>query len=67
VYICEVILKGLKYRAELSANTEFSESTEFQPSYDRGSQVNLTADLFERRQNWYSINVKNLLTYDFAL
>ncbi|WP_188616458.1 SusC/RagA family TonB-linked outer membrane protein [Cloacibacterium rupense] len=61
------LLKGLKYRAELAANTEFSESTDFQPSYDRGSQVNLTADLFERRQNWYSINVKNLLTYDFAL
>jgi hypothetical protein len=28
-----------------------------------GSQRNLTADLTER-QNWYSTNIKNLLTYD---
>lgn len=61
------LLKGLKYRIEVSANTEFSENTEFSPSFDRGSQYNLTADLNERRQNWYSTNIKNLLTYDFSV
>ncbi|MDR6968776.1 TonB-linked SusC/RagA family outer membrane protein [Flavobacterium arsenatis] len=61
------IFKGLKYRVEIGANTEFSENTEFSPSYDRGTQKNVTADLNERRQNWYSTNIKNLLTYDFAL
>lgn len=61
------ILKGLKYRIELSANTEFSEHTLFEPSYDRGSQSNLTADLYERRQNWYSTILKNLITYDFSV
>ncbi len=61
------LLKGLKYRVEVSANTEFSENTEFAPSFDRGSQVNLTADLFERRQNWYSTNIVNSLTYNFSL
>jgi TonB-linked SusC/RagA family outer membrane protein len=29
-----------------------------------GSQENLLADLDVRRQNWYSTNIKNLLTYD---
>ncbi|MEC4005472.1 TonB-dependent receptor [Flavobacterium sp. SUN052] len=67
VYAEASIIKGLKYRVELSANTEFSENTEFAPSFDRGSQYNLTADLYERRQNWYSTNVKNLLTYDFSI
>lgn len=67
VYAEVGLLKGLKYRVEFGANTEFSESTEFAPSFDRGSQVNLTADLFERRQNWYSTNIKNLLTYDFSI
>jgi TonB-linked SusC/RagA family outer membrane protein len=67
VYAEAGIAKGLKYRIELGANTEFSENTEFAPSYDRGSQRNLTADLTERRQNWYSTNIKNLLTYDFSL
>ncbi|MCZ8196925.1 MAG: TonB-dependent receptor [Flavobacterium sp.] len=60
------LFKGLKYRVEIAANTEFSENTEFNPQYDRGTQSNATADLFERRQNWYSINAKNLLTYDFG-
>lgn len=61
------LLKGLKYRVELSANTEFTEYTDFYPSYDRGTQFNLTADLFERRQNWYSTNIQNLLTYDLNI
>lgn len=58
------IIKGLKYRVELGANTEFSEHTDFTPSYNWGVQVNQSADLIERRQNWYSVNLKNLLTYD---
>ncbi|MDI1255602.1 MAG: TonB-dependent receptor [Flavobacterium sp.] len=66
-YAEATLYKGLKYKVEFGANTEFSENTEFSPSYDRGSQKNLTADLSERRQNWYSTNLKNLLTYDFAI
>jgi TonB-linked SusC/RagA family outer membrane protein len=66
VFLEADIIKGLKYRVELSANTEFSENTEFSPSFDRGSQFNLTADLNERRQNWYTTNIKNLLSYDFS-
>lgn len=66
IYAEASLAKGLKYRMELSANTEFSENTDFAPSRG-GSYSNLTADLFERRQNWYSTNIKNLLTYDFTL
>ncbi|KGO94287.1 SusC/RagA family TonB-linked outer membrane protein [Flavobacterium subsaxonicum] len=64
VYAEAQIIKGLKYRIELGANTEFSENTDFTPSYAWGVQTNPTADLIERRQNWYSTNIKNLLTYD---
>lgn len=58
------LLKGLKYRIEVAANTEFSENDDFRPSYKWGSQENILADLDVRRQNWYSTNIKNLLTYD---
>ena len=58
------LFKGLKYRFELGANTEFSEGDLFRPSYAWGAQVNEFADLDVSRQNWYSVNVKNLLTYD---
>ncbi|OIV43774.1 SusC/RagA family TonB-linked outer membrane protein [Flavobacterium johnsoniae] len=64
VYAEADIFKGLKYRIEIAANTEFSENDDFRPSYAWGSQVNLLADLDVRRQNWYSTNIKNLLTYD---
>ncbi len=64
VYAEADIIKGLKYRIEIAANTEFSENDDFRPSYAWGSQVNLLADLDVRRQNWYSTNIKNLLTYD---
>ncbi|GEP50924.1 SusC/RagA family TonB-linked outer membrane protein [Flavobacterium noncentrifugens] len=67
IYAEANLFKGLKYRIEVSANTEFNENTEFAPSFDRGSQYNLTSDLAERRQNWYSTNIKNLLTYDFGI
>lgn len=64
VFAEATILEGLKYRVEFGASTEFSEHTEFTPTYRWGSQVNLIALLKERRQNWYSTNLKNLLTYD---
>ena len=57
------ISKHLKYRFEVGANTEFSENNDFIPSYEWGVNVNTSADLRKRRQNWYSINIKNLLTY----
>ncbi|TDP58292.1 SusC/RagA family TonB-linked outer membrane protein [Flavobacterium dankookense] len=65
VYAEMSLAKGLKYRIELGANTEFSENTEFRPSSE--PLRNAVADLNERRQNWYSTNLKNLLTYDFSL
>ncbi|WP_330443475.1 SusC/RagA family TonB-linked outer membrane protein [Flavobacterium sp. C4GT6] len=61
------IIDGLKYRIEVGANTEFSENTDFTPSYSWGVQTNPSADLMERRQNWYSVNIKNLLTYTKSL
>lgn len=61
------IIKGLKYRLELSANTEFAENIEFWPQFNRGSQSNDTADLWLRNSDWYSTNLKNLLTYNVAL
>lgn len=64
IYAEAELFKGLKYRLEIAANTEFSENDDFRPSYAWGSQVNLLADLDVRRQNWYSTNIKNLLTYD---
>ncbi|MBS7254443.1 SusC/RagA family TonB-linked outer membrane protein [Flavobacterium branchiicola] len=64
VYAEAEIVKGLKYRLEIAANTEFSDNSDFRPSYAWGSQVNLLADLDVRSQNWYSTNIKNLLTYD---
>lgn len=67
IYAEASIIKGLKYRIELSGNTEFTEHTLFEPAFDRGSQSNLTADLAERRQNWYSTILKNLITYEFNI
>lgn len=58
------LFKGLKYRVEFGANTEFSSHTDYLPSYNWGAQYNEFGDLNERRQNWYSTNLKNLLTYD---
>ncbi|WP_419869686.1 SusC/RagA family TonB-linked outer membrane protein [Chryseobacterium sp. CT-SW4] len=64
IYAEADLFKGLKYRLEISANTEFAENTEFWPQYNRGSQSNDTADLWLRDNDWYSTNIKNLLTYD---
>lgn len=57
------LLKGLEYRFEVGANTEFSENTEFLPTYEWGQASNRNAVLNTRKQDWYSVNVKNLLTY----
>jgi TonB-linked SusC/RagA family outer membrane protein len=64
IYAEASIIEGLKYRIEVAGNTEFSENDDFRPSYKWGSQENALADLDVRRQNWYSTNIKNLLTYD---
>lgn len=64
IYAEANIVKGLKYRIELGANTEFSDQKDFLPTYFWGAQTNITADLYQRDQNWYSTNLKNLLTYD---
>lgn len=66
VYAEASLFKGFKYRVEIGANTEFSEHTDYTPTYFWGVQTNPQADLYERRQNWYSTNIKNLLTYDRA-
>ncbi len=66
IYAEANIFNGLKYRVEIAANTEFSENNEFFPAYQWGTTVNDEADLNTRRQNWYSTNFKNLLTYDKA-
>lgn len=66
IYAEADLLKNLKYRVELSANTEFAENTEFWPQYNRGSQSNDTADLWLRNNDWYSTNIKNLLTYNIS-
>lgn len=57
------LFKGLDYRFELGANTEFSDNTEFNPTFAWGSAVNENAILNTRKQDQYSVNVKNLLTY----
>ena len=64
IYTEADIIPGLKYRMEVGANTEFSDQTDFLPSYNWGVQTNTSADLYQRSQNWYSVNLKNLLTYD---
>ncbi len=58
------IIDGLKYRIEIGANTEFSDQKDFLPTYYWGAQTNTVASLAQRDQNWYSTNIKNLLTYD---
>ena len=57
------LLKGLQYRVDLSASTEFTEGVEFRPTYVWGSRRNDISNYLERKQDWYSINVKNILTY----
>ncbi|MDV6166894.1 TonB-dependent receptor [Flavobacterium sp. DG1-102-2] len=64
IYAEADLLPGLKYRLEVGANAEFNNQKDFMPTYNWGVQTNTSADLYQRDQNWYSINIKNLLTYD---
>ena len=57
------LAKGLEYRFEIGANTEFTENEEFQPTYVWGSAKNEHASYTARSQNYYSLNIKNYLTY----
>lgn len=61
------LFKGLEYRFELGANTEYSENNEFNPTFAWGSAVNENAILNVRKQDYYSVNIKNLLTYRKSL
>ncbi|MFP9113871.1 SusC/RagA family TonB-linked outer membrane protein [Flavobacterium sp. RHBU_3] len=64
VYGEATLLDGLKYRAELGANTEFADQNDFLPTYYWGVQTHTASELWKRGSNWYAINLKNLLTYD---
>jgi TonB-linked SusC/RagA family outer membrane protein len=57
------LAKGLDYRFEIGANTEFTDNEEFQPTYVWGSAKNEHASFTARSQNWYSINLKQYITY----
>lgn len=57
------LFKGLEYRIDLSASTEFTEGEEFRPTYVWGSRRNDISNYLERKQDWYSTNIKNILTY----
>jgi TonB-linked SusC/RagA family outer membrane protein len=67
VYSEVTLFKGLVYRFEIGANTEFTNGEEFRPTYVWGSVKNEHATFLTRTQNWYSINVKNLLTYKTSI
>lgn len=64
LYAEATLSKGLKYRVELGANTEFTDQQDFLPTYFWGVQTHTATELWKRGSNWYSINLKNLLSYD---
>ncbi|MFV8366841.1 TonB-dependent receptor [uncultured Flavobacterium sp.] len=57
------LMKGLEYRFEIGGYAEFSEGNEFRPTYNWGAASNNTASLTSRTNSFYSLNIKNLLTY----
>lgn len=57
------LFKGLEYRFEVGGYAEFSDGQEFRPTYHWGASSNGTATLTSRTNSFYSLNVKNLLTY----
>ncbi|SFU47417.1 TonB-linked outer membrane protein, SusC/RagA family [Pustulibacterium marinum] len=61
-YLEADIIKGLKYRFEFGGNTEFSEFDKYTPEAEYLSTEEAVYNV--RRQNWYSWNLKNLVTYD---
>ncbi|WBL23109.1 SusC/RagA family TonB-linked outer membrane protein [Zunongwangia sp. HRR-M8] len=61
-YLEADIIDGLKYRFEFGANTEFSEFDKYTPKAEFLNTEEAVLNV--RRQNWYSWNLKNLLTYN---
>jgi TonB-dependent starch-binding outer membrane protein SusC len=57
------LIKGLVYRFEIGGYADFNNTKEFRPTYRWGATSNATASLVERNSSFYSVNVKNLLTY----
>ncbi|MFC4477107.1 SusC/RagA family TonB-linked outer membrane protein [Flavobacterium chungangensis] len=57
------IAKGLEYRFDFGGSTNIDNFEGFQPTYKWGSAVRETNMLTERANNWYGLNVKNVLTY----
>ncbi|MGC4129114.1 MAG: TonB-dependent receptor [Bergeyella sp.] len=64
LYAEATLTKGLTYRLELGGNTEFADNREFTPSYEWGQSVNEYADLYVRKNDYYSWNLKNILNYN---
>ncbi|WP_264563575.1 SusC/RagA family TonB-linked outer membrane protein [Flavobacterium sp. N3904] len=54
----------LRYRAEIGGNTEYSQNDLYNPEHHWGAYNKDEANLDIRRQSWYSVNIKNMLTYD---
>lgn len=61
------LFKGLEYRFEIGGYAEFTDGKEFRPTYQWGATSNNTASLTSRTSEFYSINIKNLLTYKAQL
>ena len=57
------IAKGLDYRFDVGGSTNVDNFEGFQPTYTWGAAVKETNQLVERANNWYGINVKNVVTY----
>ena len=64
LYAEATLMKGLSYRLELGGNTEFADNREFTPSYEWGQSVNEFADLYVRKNDYYSWTLKNLLNFN---
>ncbi|REH01179.1 SusC/RagA family TonB-linked outer membrane protein [Flavobacterium aquicola] len=58
------IAKGLEYKFEIGTFINFSDGLAFNPSYKWGRVENEVATINTNHQSYYSINVKNLLTYN---
>jgi TonB-dependent starch-binding outer membrane protein SusC len=58
------IVKGLEYKFEIGTFINFSDGLAFNPSYKWGRVENEVATINTNHQSFYSVNVKNLLTYN---
>ncbi|WP_348798736.1 SusC/RagA family TonB-linked outer membrane protein [Flavobacterium adhaerens] len=61
------LAKGLEYRFDFGGSTNIDNFESFEPTYTWGAAVRETNQLIERANNWYGINVKNVLTYKLDL